>query len=215
MKFRVVRTNQYNQDLRLIHSTNGNHLESPKEGSSIDHQIGGAGFSWRNSLDCYQLQVGFVGVENIVSAVELEPFCRSETRQLFSFLELLGKSFFSVLRSVLVVNTCVGVWNLSRVLPCVGPKKSNAIIGVVTIGFECLPPSYNGLMGSEDHGPMISPVDTPCGCVGPEKFNAIIGVVTIGFECLPPSYDGLTDSEDHGPMISPVDTPCGYRGSLR
>ncbi|KZV18189.1 histone-lysine N-methyltransferase, H3 lysine-9 specific SUVH6-like [Dorcoceras hygrometricum] len=38
MTFRVVRTNQYNQDLRLIHSTNGNHLESPKEGSSIDHQ---------------------------------------------------------------------------------------------------------------------------------------------------------------------------------
>ncbi|KZV17274.1 heat stress transcription factor A-5-like [Dorcoceras hygrometricum] len=30
--------NQYNQDLGLIHSTNGNHLESPNEGSSIDHQ---------------------------------------------------------------------------------------------------------------------------------------------------------------------------------
>ncbi|KZV50257.1 hypothetical protein F511_36647 [Dorcoceras hygrometricum] len=39
MTFRVVRTNQYNQDLGLIHSTNGNHLESPKEGSSIDHQF--------------------------------------------------------------------------------------------------------------------------------------------------------------------------------
>ncbi|KZV30082.1 Tau class glutathione S-transferase [Dorcoceras hygrometricum] len=38
MMFRVVRTNQYNQDLGLIHSTNGNHLESPNEGSSIDHQ---------------------------------------------------------------------------------------------------------------------------------------------------------------------------------
>ncbi|KZV43813.1 hypothetical protein F511_21955 [Dorcoceras hygrometricum] len=38
MAFRVVRTNQYNQDLGLIHSTNGNHLESPNEGSSIDHQ---------------------------------------------------------------------------------------------------------------------------------------------------------------------------------
>ncbi|KZV52755.1 triacylglycerol lipase [Dorcoceras hygrometricum] len=35
----VTRTNQYNQDLELIHSTNGNHLESPKEGSSIDHQV--------------------------------------------------------------------------------------------------------------------------------------------------------------------------------
>ncbi|KZV33699.1 disease resistance protein [Dorcoceras hygrometricum] len=34
-----MRTNQYNQDLGLIHSTNGNHLESPNEGSSIDHQV--------------------------------------------------------------------------------------------------------------------------------------------------------------------------------
>ncbi|KZV45442.1 integrator complex subunit 9 [Dorcoceras hygrometricum] len=39
MAFRVVRTNQYNQDLGLIHSTNGNHLESQNEGSSIDHQV--------------------------------------------------------------------------------------------------------------------------------------------------------------------------------
>ncbi|KZV38848.1 triacylglycerol lipase [Dorcoceras hygrometricum] len=35
----VTRTNQYNQDLGLIHSTNGNHLKSPNEGSSIDHQV--------------------------------------------------------------------------------------------------------------------------------------------------------------------------------
>ncbi|KZV24483.1 hypothetical protein F511_42311 [Dorcoceras hygrometricum] len=33
------KTNQYNQDLELIHSKNGNHLESPNEGSSIDHQV--------------------------------------------------------------------------------------------------------------------------------------------------------------------------------
>ncbi|KZV37061.1 hypothetical protein F511_05301 [Dorcoceras hygrometricum] len=33
------KTNQYNQDLGLIHSTNGNHLESPNEVSSIDHQV--------------------------------------------------------------------------------------------------------------------------------------------------------------------------------
>ncbi|KZV13748.1 hypothetical protein F511_45086 [Dorcoceras hygrometricum] len=33
------KTNQYNQDHGLIHSTNGNHLESPNEGSSIDHQF--------------------------------------------------------------------------------------------------------------------------------------------------------------------------------
>ncbi|KZV19067.1 hypothetical protein F511_13983 [Dorcoceras hygrometricum] len=39
MTFRVVRTNQYNQDIGLIHSTNGNHLESSNKGSSIDHQV--------------------------------------------------------------------------------------------------------------------------------------------------------------------------------
>ncbi|KZV58483.1 scarecrow-like protein 9 [Dorcoceras hygrometricum] len=33
------KTNQYNQDLGLIHSTNGNRLESPNEGSSIDHEV--------------------------------------------------------------------------------------------------------------------------------------------------------------------------------
>ncbi|KZV53627.1 polyol transporter 2 [Dorcoceras hygrometricum] len=33
------KTNQYNQDLGLIHSTNGNHLESLNDGSSIDHQV--------------------------------------------------------------------------------------------------------------------------------------------------------------------------------
>ncbi|KZV48255.1 hypothetical protein F511_29613 [Dorcoceras hygrometricum] len=33
------KTNQYNQDLGLIHSTNGNHLESQNEGSSIDHHV--------------------------------------------------------------------------------------------------------------------------------------------------------------------------------
>ncbi|KZV44606.1 hypothetical protein F511_41931 [Dorcoceras hygrometricum] len=31
--------NDRNQDLGLIHSTNGNHLESSNEGSSIDHQV--------------------------------------------------------------------------------------------------------------------------------------------------------------------------------
>ncbi|KZV34114.1 triacylglycerol lipase [Dorcoceras hygrometricum] len=35
----VTRTNQYNLELGLIHSTNCNHLESPNEGSSIYHQV--------------------------------------------------------------------------------------------------------------------------------------------------------------------------------
>ncbi|KZV42532.1 squamosa promoter-binding-like protein 7 [Dorcoceras hygrometricum] len=41
---------------------------------------------------------------------------------------------------------------------CVVPEKSNAIIRVVTAGFECLPPSCDGLMGPDDHEPMISTV---------------------------------------------------------
>ncbi|KZV46739.1 hypothetical protein F511_09966 [Dorcoceras hygrometricum] len=57
MTFRVVRTNQYNQDLGLIHLTNGNHLESPNEGSSIDHQATlGTGSSAKRSI--VQCKVG-------------------------------------------------------------------------------------------------------------------------------------------------------------
>ncbi|KZV35610.1 U-box domain-containing protein 43 [Dorcoceras hygrometricum] len=52
---------------------------------------------------------------------------------------------------------------LSRIELCVVPEKSNAIIGVVTAGFERLSTICDGLTGSEDHGPMISPVDTSCG----------------------------------------------------
>ncbi|KZV33761.1 hypothetical protein F511_30753 [Dorcoceras hygrometricum] len=36
------------------------------------------------------------------------------------------------------------------------PEKSDAIIGVVTTGSECLPPSCDGLTGPDDHRPMIS-----------------------------------------------------------
>ncbi|KZV36932.1 hypothetical protein F511_16627 [Dorcoceras hygrometricum] len=43
-----------------------------------------------------------------------------------------------------------------RVAECIVPEKSNAIIGVVTAGFECLPPSCDGMTDLDDHGPMIS-----------------------------------------------------------
>ncbi|KZV41794.1 thyroid adenoma-associated protein [Dorcoceras hygrometricum] len=39
MTSQVVRTNLYNQDSHLIHSTNDNHLESSNESSSICHQV--------------------------------------------------------------------------------------------------------------------------------------------------------------------------------
>ncbi|KZV29923.1 hypothetical protein F511_41633 [Dorcoceras hygrometricum] len=42
--------------------------------------------------------------------------------------------------------------------------QSNAIIGAVTTGYECLPPSCDGLTGPDDHGPMISRlIDRDCG----------------------------------------------------
>ncbi|KZV42442.1 calcyclin-binding protein [Dorcoceras hygrometricum] len=46
--------------------------------------------------------------------------------------------------------------SLQLVLREIVPEKSNAIVGVVTTGFECLPPSCDGLTGPDDHGPMMS-----------------------------------------------------------
>ncbi|KZV24640.1 hypothetical protein F511_27251 [Dorcoceras hygrometricum] len=84
MTFRVVRTNQYNQDLGLIHSTNGNHLESPNEGSSIDHQVTTylhaqniimfpTNETWDASLIQNALQVNFDSVLSL-SEEDLESF---------------------------------------------------------------------------------------------------------------------------------------------
>ncbi|KZV37707.1 hypothetical protein F511_32608 [Dorcoceras hygrometricum] len=50
----------------------------------------------------------------------------------------------------------VNLQRLVKSVRCDVPEKSNAIIGVVTFGFECLPPSCDGLTGPDDHGPMIS-----------------------------------------------------------
>ncbi|KZV30040.1 protein PELOTA 1 [Dorcoceras hygrometricum] len=80
MKFRVVRTNKYNQDLGLIHSTNGNHLESPNEGSSIDHQ-----------LDDLIRHIG--GARRNLCVCE---FLRQLTREFLSSFELLDLSFHAV-----------------------------------------------------------------------------------------------------------------------
>ncbi|KZV53090.1 putative LRR receptor-like serine/threonine-protein kinase [Dorcoceras hygrometricum] len=63
------KTNQYNQDLGLIHSTNGNHLESPNEGSSIDHQascgcvVGRQNCAGRDLLRLFEKFVGKIRLE--------------------------------------------------------------------------------------------------------------------------------------------------------
>ncbi|KZV24759.1 DEFECTIVE ANTHER DEHISCENCE family protein [Dorcoceras hygrometricum] len=49
-----------------------------------------------------------------------------------------------------------GKMKSGSVSACVVPEKCNAIIGVVTAGFECLPSSCDGQTGPDDHGPMIS-----------------------------------------------------------
>ncbi|KZV55636.1 hypothetical protein F511_27316 [Dorcoceras hygrometricum] len=64
-------------------------------------------------------------------------------------------SIFDVVRSVASL-LCAYVNQLLFLVEFVVPEKSNAIIGVVTAGFECLPPSCDGLMVPDDHGPMIS-----------------------------------------------------------
>ncbi|KZV40104.1 calcium lipid binding protein [Dorcoceras hygrometricum] len=82
MMFRFVRTNQYNQDLGLIHSTNGNHLESPNEGSSIDHQVTiylhdpPVGQSQRGTQSGYQ-------IESVIQAQDLHHHANPTARSIF------------------------------------------------------------------------------------------------------------------------------------
>ncbi|KZV27303.1 adoMet-dependent rRNA methyltransferase spb1 [Dorcoceras hygrometricum] len=73
MTFRVVRTNQYNQDLGLIHSTNGNHLESPNEGSSIDHQVT-IHLHAQNITMFPTTETCFLGCPSVLNEQELERF---------------------------------------------------------------------------------------------------------------------------------------------
>ncbi|KZV33289.1 hypothetical protein F511_05412 [Dorcoceras hygrometricum] len=73
-------------------------------------------------------------------------------RDLLAAEEVMLRRFDTILVGV---ELCRALRNLVR---CVVPEKSNAIIGVVTVGFECLPSSCDGLTGPKDHGPMISPM---------------------------------------------------------
>ncbi|KZV27649.1 ferric reduction oxidase 8, mitochondrial [Dorcoceras hygrometricum] len=132
-------------------------LRSSSISAFVLDEIGGAGFLVSFSVDCYSLEVVERLVKVSVKLLVYEDFWRN-----------------LIERSLIVVrfwerSGCLGgeLQRLVRtLLRCVVPEKSNAIIRVVTAGFERLPPSCDGLTGSEDHGPMISPVDTPCGYRG-------------------------------------------------
>ncbi|KZV48270.1 helicase-like transcription factor [Dorcoceras hygrometricum] len=89
------------------------------------------------------------------------------------------------------------------------PERSNAIIGVVTDRL-IVSEYHRALMddGPEDHGQLISPVDTLCGYRGSIEMYCRLIVSEY--------HRALMDDgpEDHGQLISPVDTLCGYRGSI-
>ncbi|KZV38570.1 hypothetical protein F511_04275 [Dorcoceras hygrometricum] len=74
--------------------------------------------------------------------------------ELFQLLEAFCREFRTMRN--LFSQAVSSVVPCSNLLRCVVPEKSNAIIGVVTAGFECLPPSCDGLTGPDDHGQMIS-----------------------------------------------------------
>ncbi|KZV18979.1 THO complex subunit 2 [Dorcoceras hygrometricum] len=97
---------------------------------------------WRNLIECSLIVVRFW----IFSSRESLPCLPSQERS-----GCLGHELQRLVRTL---------------LRCVVSEKSYAIIGVVTAGFERLSPRCDGLTGSEDHVPMISPVDTPCGYRG-------------------------------------------------
>ncbi|KZV32663.1 receptor-like protein 12 [Dorcoceras hygrometricum] len=63
------------------------------------------------------------------------------------------------LRLALSIDASLEIWSdelRNSEGPALVSEKSNAIVGVVTTGFECLPPSCDGLTGPDDHGPMVS-----------------------------------------------------------
>ncbi|KZV44643.1 F-box protein [Dorcoceras hygrometricum] len=165
MTFQVVRTNQYNQDLGLIHSTNGNHLESPNEGSSIDHQV--TIHLHAQSITMFPTnETWYFTSQMLVSSsgglilILTAQSTRNEFRiHNIAFSARLSEEVTRVSQHFGVLT--IGFSSCAFVEELVARDvdrydDSNAIVGVVTTGFECLPPSCDGLTGPDDHGPMIS-----------------------------------------------------------
>ncbi|KZV15972.1 hypothetical protein F511_21950 [Dorcoceras hygrometricum] len=110
------KTNQYNQDLGLIHSTNGNHLESPNEGSSIDHQV-----------------TIYLHAQNITMFPTNET-CRNAS---------LGiEKYRNLVKSTLVNGTVATYWCLHREKPAVGFSHMQLLVLHRCESFPCVPAGF-------------------------------------------------------------------------
>ncbi|KZV41310.1 hypothetical protein F511_21834 [Dorcoceras hygrometricum] len=127
--------------------------------------VGSAELPSFSSFDYYPFEAVERLEEESVKLLVYEDFWRNLTAHPLALFEPFDNLYRFQLPGPSAVN-CRSKEGSVSIRPCIVPEKSNAIIGVVTTGFECLPPSCDGLSGSEDHGPMISPVDTPCGYRG-------------------------------------------------
>ncbi|KZV34595.1 hypothetical protein F511_17725 [Dorcoceras hygrometricum] len=112
--------------------------------------FGGAEFPLSSSFDYYPFETLNQRWKGNEKLLVVRRFLRNLLRSFFSSFELLD---FSSLKPS-AVNFEPG--EICFLRPCVVPEKSNAIIGVVTTGIECLPSSCDGLTGPDDHRPMIS-----------------------------------------------------------
>ncbi|KZV26678.1 hypothetical protein F511_33100 [Dorcoceras hygrometricum] len=138
MTFRVVRTNQYNQDLGLIHSTNGNHLKSPNEGSSIDHQVtiylhalNITMFPTNETCDVLNLSVVITTCSRPLRGTSSPPTSSSSRRHLTS-LELTSSSRKSSTASLLIqVYCCFALLLNLQIL------RRESCIWIVTLHYIC------------------------------------------------------------------------------
>ncbi|KZV35881.1 hypothetical protein F511_36730 [Dorcoceras hygrometricum] len=131
-------------------------LENSDISAFVLDDFGGAEFHLSSSFDYYPFDTLNQRWKGTAKLLEVRRFLRNLLRSFFSSFELLN---FSSLKPSAVNfepgEICFSGREFCRAL-CVVPEKSNAIIGVVTVGFKCLPPSCDWLTGPDDHGPMIS-----------------------------------------------------------
>ncbi|KZV44581.1 histone-lysine N-methyltransferase ATXR3 [Dorcoceras hygrometricum] len=153
----------------------------------------GAGFLVSCSVDCYSLDVVERLVEVSVKLLVYEDFWRKLIEHYLIVVRFWIPGTDFQFQGVSAVFAELGEIWLPR--PCVVPEKSNAIIGVVTTGFECLPSSCDGLTGSEDHGPMISPVDTSC--------RSVVAVSFVPFVLICEYQDAVRGRADNSCTSSP------------
>ncbi|KZV31032.1 hypothetical protein F511_14972 [Dorcoceras hygrometricum] len=120
----------------------------------------GAGFLVSCSVDCYSLEVVERLVEVSVKLLVYEDFWRNLIERSLIFVRFW---IFSSRESLPCLpnqerSGCLGreLQRLVRTLLRYLRLEVQRYHRSGDIGFECLPPSCDGLTGSEDHGPMIS-----------------------------------------------------------